>query len=281
MQVTRNDRVELASYQLKDVAHIWYTQWKENMGTYAAPITWDCFSETFLDRFFPRELREVKAQEFMNLRQGSMTIQEYGLNFTQLSRYAHHMVADSRAQMNKFLYRVSYLVKTECRNSMLLENMSISRLITHAQQFQVDDWVFLKVSPMKGVMRFGKKWKLSPRYVGPYKILKRIGKVAYELELSVELAAMHPVFHISLLKKYMGDPASIVPLESVVVKDSLSYEDVPIEILNRQVRRLRNKEVALVKVLWRSQSVEGATWEAEAAMKSKYPHLFPSDSTPT
>ncbi|WMV53573.1 hypothetical protein MTR67_046958 [Solanum verrucosum] len=101
---------------------------------------------------------------------------------------------------------------------------------------------------MKGVMRFGKKGKLSPRYVGPYRILKRI--------------------------------ASIVPLESVAVKDSLSYEDVPVEILDRQVRRLRNKEVASVKVLWRSQSVEGATWEAKAAMKSKYPHLFPFDSIP-
>ena len=68
-------------------------------------------------------------------------------------------------------------------------------------EFQVDDWVFLKVSPMKGVMRFGKKGKLSSRYVGPYKILKRIGKVAYELKLPAKLAAVHPVFHISLLKK--------------------------------------------------------------------------------
>ena len=97
--------------------------------------------------------------------------------------------------------------------------------------------------------------------------------------MSVELAGVHLIFDISLLKKCVADPTSIVPLESVVVKDSLSYEDVPVEILERQVRRLRNKEVTLVKVLWRSQSVEGATWEAEEAMKSKYPHLFTSDST--
>ena len=103
--------------------------------------------------------------------------------------------------------------------------------------------------------------------------------MAYELELPAELAPLHPIFHISLLKKCVGDTASVLPLESVAVKDSLPYEDVLAEILERQVRRLR-KKVALVKVLWRSQFVEGATWEVEAAMKAKYPHLFPSDSTP-
>ena len=82
-------------------------------------------------------------------------------------------------------------------------------------------------------MRYDKKGKLSPRYVFPYKILKRVGKVAYELEFPVELAAVHLVFHISLLKKCVGDPASIVTLESVAVKDSLSYNDVPVEILAR------------------------------------------------
>ena len=102
---------------------------------------------------------------------------------------------------------------------------------------------------MKGVMRFGKKGKLSPRYVGPYKILKRVGKVAYELELLAELAAVHPVFHISLLKKCVGDPTSAVTLESVARKHSLSYEDVPVDILDHQVKRLRNKEVISIKVL--------------------------------
>ena len=76
-----------------------------------------------------------------------------------------------------------------------------------------------------------------------------------ELEVPAELAAVHPVFHISLLKKCVGDPASVVPLENVAVRDSLSYKDVPVEILDRPVRKLRNKEVILVKVLWRSQSV--------------------------
>ena len=83
-------------------------------------------------------------------------------------------------------------------------------------EFQVDDWVFLKVSPMKGVMKFGTKGKLS--YVDPYKILKRIGKVAYDLKLLTDLAAVYLVFHIWLLKKCVGDPASVVPLESASEK---------------------------------------------------------------
>ncbi|XP_049364355.1 uncharacterized protein LOC125829141 [Solanum verrucosum] len=87
----------------------------------------------------------------------------------------------------------------------------------------------------------------------------------WELELPPELAEVHPVFHVSLLKKCVGGLASLVPFESVVVKDSLTYEDVPVEILDCQICRLINKKVASVNVSWRSQPVEGATWEAEAA----------------
>ncbi|XP_069143500.1 uncharacterized protein [Solanum lycopersicum] len=108
-----------------------------------------------------------------------------------------------------------------------------------------------------------------------------VGKVAYELELPAELVEVHPVFHISLLKKCVGDPASIVPLESVAMNGSLSYEDVPLETLDLHVISLRSKEVDLVKVFWRSQFAEGATLEAEAAMKAKYSNFFPSDFTPS
>ncbi|WMV59113.1 hypothetical protein MTR67_052498 [Solanum verrucosum] len=173
-----------------------------------------------------------------------------------------------------------------CRSPVSWFEVAESRQKSYADvrrgelQFQVHDWVFLKGLPMKEVKRFGKKGKLNPTYVGPYRILKRVGKVVYELDFPTELAVVHPIFHISFLKKCVGDPTSIVPLESVVVKDSLTYEEVPVELLDRQVRRLRNKEVASVKVLWRSQSVEGAIWEAEAAMKAKYPHLSFSNSTP-
>ncbi|XP_075111445.1 uncharacterized protein LOC142181797 [Nicotiana tabacum] len=116
-------------------------------------------------------------------------------------------------------------------------------------EFQVNDWVFLKVSPMKGVMRFGKKGKLTPRSIGPYRILRRIRQVAYELELPQELATVNPVFHVSMLKKFMGDPSLAVPTEIIGVKDSLSYEEIPVAILDRQICKLRTKEIASVKYL--------------------------------
>ncbi|WMV23727.1 hypothetical protein MTR67_017112 [Solanum verrucosum] len=95
-------------------------------------------------------------------------------------------------------------------------------------EFEVDDWVYLKISPMKGVMRFGKKGKHSPWYIGPYKISIRVGSVDYELELPQQLAAVHPVFHICMLKKYIGNPSLIIPTEDIGIKDSLSYEEIPV-----------------------------------------------------
>ncbi|XP_070036944.1 uncharacterized protein [Nicotiana tomentosiformis] len=141
-------------------------------------------------------------------------------------------------------------------------------------ELKEDNWVFLKVSPMKCVMRFGNKGKLSLRYVGPYRIIQRIGQVAYRLELSLEISLVHPVFHVSMLKKVVGDPSLIVPVKTIEVNEELTYEEIPIAILDRQVLKLRNKEIASMKVLWQSQRVEEATWEAEEEMKKKYPNLF-------
>jgi len=132
---------------------------------------------------------------------------------------------------------------------------------------------------MKSVMRFGKRGKLSPRYVSPYKIFRCVGKVSYELKLPNDLASVHPIFHVSMLKKCVGDPTYIVPLEGLGVNDNVSYEEVPTETLNRKVKNMRNKEIILAKVIWRNQLVEGATLEVEADMMSHYPHLFSSIPT--
>ena len=96
--------------------------------------------------------------------------------------------------------------------------------------------------------------------MGPYEILQRFGKVAYELELPSELTSVHPVFHVSMLKKCIGDPEFVLPIEGLGVKDNLSYEEVPVQIHDRQVKELRNKEVVSVKALWKNHLVKGATW---------------------
>ena len=127
-------------------------------------------------------------------------------------------------------------------------------------------------------MKFGKKVKLSPR-CGPYDIVNWIGKVAYELEFPSELALIYPVFPVFMLKMCNGDPISILPIEWLGVDENLSYEEVLVEILDRQVKKLRNKEVASVKVLWRNYLVEGVTWEAKINMKYLYPYLFSQNSS--
>ncbi|KAL5560733.1 hypothetical protein UlMin_036944 [Ulmus minor] len=141
-------------------------------------------------------------------------------------------------------------------------------------EFQVGDSVFLKVAPMKGVMRFGKKGKLSPRFIGPFEILERIGKVAYKLALPPELSSVHNVFHISTLKKYVSNPSHVLEHEPIQVNEDLTYEEKPVQILDRKDKTLRNKVIPLVKVLWRNQKVEEATWEREDDMRISYPELF-------
>ncbi|XP_070020042.1 uncharacterized protein [Nicotiana sylvestris] len=136
---------------------------------------------------------------------------------------------------------------------------------------------FQQVSHMKGVMRFGKKDKLSPQYIGTYRIIRSVGQVAYELELPSELEFVHPVFDVSMLQKCIGDPTQVVPTDDVQIIEDLSYEEIPVAILDRQIRKLRNKEITSVKVLWRSKKVEEMTWEAEEEIKSKYPHLFQTE----
>ena len=120
--------------------------------------------------------------------------------------------------------------------------------------FQEGDKVYLKISHIEGVVRFGKKGKLNPHYVGPYEILQRVNKDAYELNLPSELALIYPVFHVSMLKKCIGDPESIFPIEGLGVEDNLSYQEVLVQILDRQVEKYRNKEVVSVGVMEKSPS---------------------------
>ena len=127
---------------------------------------------------------------------------------------------------------------------------------------------------MKGVKRFGVKGKLSPKFIGPFEILRRIGEVAYELALPPELDGVHNIFHVSQLRKYVYDPSHILSYEPLQVDETLSYEEKPLKILDQRVKELRNKSIPLVKVLWTHHGEEEATWEKESEMRSRYPHLF-------
>jgi len=134
MRVVDAERVELAAYQLKGVARLWFDLWRKTRGEGAPVLSWAMFEEAFLGRFFPRELREAKVREFLNLKQGSMTVQEYGLKFTQLSRYAPEMVADMRSRMSLYVAGLGRLTKKEGRGGMLNGDMDIGRLMTYVQQ---------------------------------------------------------------------------------------------------------------------------------------------------
>ena len=119
--------------------------------------------------------------------------------------------------------------------------------------------MFIKVSPLKGVMRFGKKNKLSPRFVGPFEILDKIGSTVYRVALPPALSKIHNVFHISNLRKYIPDSKHVIKYEPLRIQENLSYEEIPIKILDRKEQVLRTKTIPLVKVLWRNHSIEEAT----------------------
>lgn len=141
-------------------------------------------------------------------------------------------------------------------------------------EFEVGDQVFLKVSPMKGVMRFGKKGKLSPRYVSPFLVTEVVGPVAYRVELPSNLAGVDDVFHVSTLQKCVHNPLHVIDFEPLQVQADLKYEEKSVQILDRKVQQLRTKTIPLVKVLWQNHEIEEASWELEQEIRSKYPYLF-------
>ena len=141
-------------------------------------------------------------------------------------------------------------------------------------EFEVGDFVFLKVKAHRGFIRFGSKGKLAPRYIGPFEITERIGNVSYRLALPPSMERVHNVFHVSLLRKYLHDPSHVIPVEEIEVDENATYKTQPVKILDSKVQELRNKSINLVKVLWLHHNVEEATWELESEIRRLYPHLF-------
>ncbi|GJV29728.1 putative reverse transcriptase domain-containing protein [Tanacetum coccineum] len=148
-------------------------------------------------------------------------------------------------------------------------------------EFEVGDKVMLKVLPWKGVVRFGKRGKLNLRFVRPFKVIKRVGDVAYKLELPEELSRVHNTFHVSNLKKCHADEPLAVPLDGLHFDDKLQFVEEPIEITDREVKRLKRSRIPLVKVRWNSKRGPEFTWEREDQFRKKYPHLFTKNAPPS
>ncbi|GJS70930.1 putative reverse transcriptase domain-containing protein [Tanacetum coccineum] len=149
----------------------------------------------------------------------------------------------------------------------------------------VGDKVKLKVLPWKGVVRFGKRGKLNPRYVGPFKVIERVETVAYKLELPQQLSRVQNTFHVSNLKKCLSDESLVIPLEELMVDDKLHFVEEPVEVMDREIKQLKRSRIPIIKVRWNSKRGPDFTWEREDQFKQKYPHLFtktaPSSSVGT
>ncbi|GJZ77049.1 putative reverse transcriptase domain-containing protein [Tanacetum coccineum] len=178
----------------------------------------------------------------------------------------------------------------KCRSPLIWTEVGESQLIgpelrRKPLEFKVGDRVLLKVSPWKGVVLFGKKGKLAPRYAGPFEILECVGPVAYRLKLSQELSCVHDTFHVSNLKKCLAEPDVQVPLEEIEIDKNLRFVEEPIEIVEQDVKKLKRRRIPLVKVRWNSRQGAEYTWEREDQFWKIYMHLFtkpvPSSSVAT
>ena len=141
-------------------------------------------------------------------------------------------------------------------------------------EFEVGDHVFLKTMPKRGVVKFGKRGKLLPRFIGPFEILERVGTIAYQLALPPSMSGVHEVFHVSMLRRYTPDPAHVVDWGEIEVDTDEAFKEGLVCIMDSRDQVLRRKTVRLVKVLWQHRGVEEATWEREDTMQATYPFLF-------
>jgi hypothetical protein len=180
------------------------------------------------------------------------------------------------------VFGTNILLEAEENIKVVWENLKIaqSRQRSYADtrrrelSLEVGDFVYLKVSPIRGVRRFGVKGKLAPRYVGPYQILARRGEVVYQLSLPEGLSAVHDVFHVSQLKKCLHVPEEKLPVEGLEVQEDLTYIEKLAQILETIDRVTQRKTIRMCKVRWSHHSEEEATWEREDNLMAKYPELF-------
>ena len=174
----------------------------------------------------------------------------------------------------KKIIGLDLIQETEEKVKMIRERLKVATYIQKSYSdmktkdafYEIGEKVFLIVSPWKKVMRFGRKGKLSPRFIGTYEVIEKVGPVAYILALPLELEKIHNVFHLSMLRWYRSDPSHVVSLEAIELRLDLTYEEELVEISAREVKELQNKRIPLIKVLWRNHKTEESTWESEEVM---------------
>ncbi|GJS32783.1 hypothetical protein Tco_0531165 [Tanacetum coccineum] len=181
-------------------------------------------------------------------------------------------------ESHKSKYSIHPVQIRQCLQAARYRQRSYANVRRKPLEFQVGDRVMLKVSPQKCVIRFGKRGKLNPRYIGPFKILKRVGPVAYTLKLPEELSNVHSTFYIFNLKKCLSDESLVIPMKELRLDDKLNFVEEPIEIIDREVKQLRQSRIPIVKVKWNSKRGPEFKWEREGQIHAKYPHLFPNIS---
>ena len=172
--------------------------------------------------------------------------------------------------------------QTTNKNKMIKEKMKVSQSRQKsyhdkrrkALEFKVDDHVFLRLTPVTGVGRALKSHKLTSYFIGLYQISEKVGDVAYQITFPPSLSNLQDVFHVSQLRRYIVDPSHIVQLDDVKVRDNLTVETLPMRIEDREVKQLRGKKIALVKVVWGGPTGGNVTWELESQMRDSYPELF-------
>jgi hypothetical protein len=140
--------------------------------------------------------------------------------------------------------------------------------------FELDEYVYLRVSPTRGLQRFKVKGKLAPRFIGPFRIIARRGKVTYQLELPAELSDVHDVFHMTQLRRCVSNPDKQVQHQNLNLQPDLTYKERPIKILEESERRIRQNVIKFDKVQWSNHTEEEATWEREDHLRAEYPYLF-------
>jgi hypothetical protein len=145
-------------------------------------------------------------------------------------------------------------------------------------EFEERNQVYLKVSPLRGMRRFKIKGKLFPRFIGPFRVFRRVGEMAYQLELPDNLSNVHNVLHVSQLKKCLRVPEEQLPMEELNVQGDLTYTKYPVKTLDTLTRVTRNKVIKMCKVQWSHHGEDEATWEREEELRIDFPHLFPRSS---